>query len=372
MSSSLPPTPISPTAPSVGARRKGPRVLPTLPLSAFTPPSTGVGEQFPLPPDPNTIHPNSVIDAHVITPSGNLSNWHAEIDEALKGRLGGAVLSLHGATPGEVESVISKASASETPILALLVPFSLDEGAPTDPPAYLANPGQKPQIVLSSTFTTNTPAAAEALKWALDKGFSIDIDVQSNLKDNDSEWEALEDLFAKAMPHESDSSVPRPKGKVILSNILPPPDDLHLPIVKLLTHPTYQAYQSHCAALSLYSNVFVKFIPPSWGSPTPPTPAPTAQMAISPVDSPIDPRDTQDKKEWKRRIKMYIGPSLEAFGYARIIYGSSPSPFTRTKSNAADWYELARESFAELGTEQEGVDAVFYGNAQLVYGSASS
>ncbi|KAH8079429.1 hypothetical protein BXZ70DRAFT_649793 [Cristinia sonorae] len=352
--------------PGVGARRKAPKSLPTLPLSAFSGPSTGTGEQFPLPPNPTTIHPEKVIDAHVIAPSTDLAAWHAEVDEVLKDKIAGVVLSLHGLSASEVQSVLPNVSASQTPVLAVLVPFSLDAGAPTDPPAYLSDSTQTPFVVLSTSFTKNTPAAAEALKWALDKGFSVEIDVQTNLKDNDSEWEALEDLLAKAMPHEAEGGS-KAKGNIVLSNILPPPDDLHLPIVKLLTHPTYQAYQSHCAALSLYSNVFVKFIPPSWGSPTPPTPAPT--ITETPVDSPIDPKDSLEKQEWKKRIKMYIGPCLEAFGYARIIYGSSPSAFTQTKSNAADWYELARESFAELGTEQEGIDAVFYGNAKVAFSS---
>ena len=105
MSSALPPVPPSP---GVGARRKGPKALPTLPLSAFSPPSTGVGEQFPLPPDPNTIHPDKVIDAHVIAPSGELSTWHGEIDETLKGKINAAVLSLHGAEPSEVEGLLQK------------------------------------------------------------------------------------------------------------------------------------------------------------------------------------------------------------------------------------------------------------------------
>lgn len=115
---------------------------------------------------------------------------------------------------------ITRVSASQTSILAVLVPFSLEGGAPATTPAYLNNGSQKPQIILSSSFTKNTPAAAEALKWALDNGFSIDIDVQTNLKDSESEWEALEDLFAKAMPHESDETVPKPKGKVILCTLL--------------------------------------------------------------------------------------------------------------------------------------------------------
>lgn len=86
-------------------------------------------------------------------------------------------------------------------------------------PAYLSNANQKLPIVLSTSFTKNTPAAAEALKWALEKGFSVDIDVQTNLKDSDSEWETLEDLFAKAMPHESEDPAPKPKGKVVLCTL---------------------------------------------------------------------------------------------------------------------------------------------------------
>lgn len=70
--------------------------------------------------------------------------------------------------------------------------------------------------------------------------------------------------------------------RISLANILPPPDELSLPIVKLLTHPTYNDYQSQIAALSLYASVFIKFTPPNWGTP-----------------------ETFDKKEWKRRVKMY-------------------------------------------------------------------
>lgn len=148
--------------------------------------------------------------------------------------------------------------------------------------------------------------------------------------------------------------------------------------MKLLTHATYQDYQSQTAALSLYASLAIKLRPPVWGASTPGAPAgePTA--------------DTLDKKEWKRRIKMYsacpcsvsvclgraliaaaVGPALEAFGYERILFGSSPSPSSRAQSDAGDWYELAREAFAELGLEQEDIDAVFAENAKRVYGSSS-
>ena len=150
-----------------------------------------------------------------------------------------------------------------------------------------------------------------------------------------------------------------------------------------MNHPTYRAYQSHTAALSLFPNLYVKFLPPTWNAPTPPTP----QHKES-----FDTSDSKEKKEWKRRIKMYseypfifmlpcersehhlrcaaVGPVLEAFGYGRIIFGSSHSSASTASSNASDWYEIARESFAELGVEQEAIDAVFFLNAKKVYGTS--
>lgn len=64
-----------------------------------------------------------------------------------------------------------------------------------------------------------------------------------------------------------------------------------------------------------------------------------------------------------------VGPVMEAFGYQRIIFGSSPCPTSTGSSVASDWYEIARESLAELGVEQDFIEAVFYGNAKKVYGT---
>jgi predicted TIM-barrel fold metal-dependent hydrolase len=66
-----------------------------------------------------------------------------------------------------------------------------------------------------------------------------------------------------------------------------------------------------------------------------------------------------------------VGPVVEAFGYERIIFGSSHSSASNASSSAGDWYEIARESFAELGVEQEVIDAVFSANAKKVYGRSS-
>jgi len=141
------------------------------------------------------------------------------------------------------------------------------------------------------------------------------------------------------------------------ANILPPPHNLDLPIVKLLSHPIYNSYQTHIATLSLFPRVYLSYVPPAWNAPTPPIPQDAAVTS-------------KEKKEWKRRIKMFrefardnrlspfhllndlcftVGPAVEAFGFERIVFGSAPSPTSRAYSNAGDWYEIAREAFAELG-----------------------
>ncbi len=70
------------------------------------------------------------------------------------------------------------------------------------------------------------------------------------------------------------------------------------------------------------------------------------------------------------RVHLLVGPAVEAFGFERIIFGSAPSQTSRAPSSASDWYEIARESFAELGVDQDGVDAVFCGNAKRVYATS--
>lgn len=65
----------------------------------------------------------------------------------------------------------------------------------------------------------------------------------------------------------------------------------------------YLAYQAHIASLSFNRNVYVKFLPPDWNTPTPTSPLPGAQPA-DPEQSVRD-LDSEEKKEWKRRTKMY-------------------------------------------------------------------
>lgn len=147
----------------------------------------------------------------------------------------------------------------------------------------------------------------EALTWALSNGHTVDVDVQFTA--DDKNYDSLEESLSTA------SKGANPESAIVIcsccinlllivwlliffpvANVLPPVDDLSLPLVKLLTHPTYRAYQAYAASLSLIPNTFVKFLPPNWHEPTPPTPAPVGG---------IKPEDSSEKKEWKRRIKMY-------------------------------------------------------------------
>jgi hypothetical protein len=56
-------------------RRKGPKALPKLPLSVFTPPNSGTSDRFPLPPSPSAVHPTSITDAQVL--SSDIEAWKA-------------------------------------------------------------------------------------------------------------------------------------------------------------------------------------------------------------------------------------------------------------------------------------------------------
>lgn len=102
------PTPPSPGLPGVGSRRKGPKTHPSLPSSAFSPPNSGVGERFPVPPSPSTLHPDSVVDGHIVAATGDLSQWKQEAGEVLGGRIGGVVLSLQGKEGAEVEKTVEQ------------------------------------------------------------------------------------------------------------------------------------------------------------------------------------------------------------------------------------------------------------------------
>jgi len=85
--------------------RKGPKDLPKLPLSVFTPPSSSAGDSFPSPPSPSALHPAQVIDANIVTNDVSYSQWKKEAGIALAEKTKGVVLTLPSA---ELENAINE------------------------------------------------------------------------------------------------------------------------------------------------------------------------------------------------------------------------------------------------------------------------
>ncbi|QRV79340.1 hypothetical protein RhiJN_07355 [Ceratobasidium sp. AG-Ba] len=322
-------------------------------LSAALFSAAGVSAGAPtggLPPSPSAVNPTEVHDAHVkLASPADLVQWKTDSGQVLGPLVKSVVVRLPS---GDVLN--SLPTAPDLSVIAYSIPYPL-----SGPP--INNLAAPVPISYSFTFDQSSDPLLEALRWASDK-YPADLDVQVDLINGEQGWESLEDLISKTVADQDIASL----KPIVLSNILPPPGALAVPTVKLLAHPMYLAYQAHVSSLSFTQNVYLKFLPPDWHTPTPQSPLPGAKPTDP--DQSIRDLDSEEKKEWKRRAKMYLGPAVEAFGYSRILFGSSPTTSNAT-SNAGDWYQIAKECVAELGVDQEGIDAVFGTNAKAVYGA---
>lgn len=68
--------------------------LPKLPLSAFESPNTAGSDSFPSAPSPSSIHPEKVVDAHVIVPESDdlgLNEWMKQAGQSFGNKMGGVV-----------------------------------------------------------------------------------------------------------------------------------------------------------------------------------------------------------------------------------------------------------------------------------------
>jgi len=333
----------TPLNPSVGARRNH---LPKLPLSAFTASSAGSIPGAPPPVDPATIEPVSIIDVHFsLRSTADLSSLSGESTYASK--LKGVVVVLSSSDGADKILAELKDANSPVPIKAVTVPVALSNGIPSTP-AFLADPVFPISVFSPVSRSSVTPSFTEGLKWALDAGLPVELDVEGSAGDEEQGYEYLAELISSAQ--EASQKMPTP---VIITNVLPPQSSVDLPIVKLISHPGYIAYQSHVGSLSLVPNTFLKFTPPTWTI--------TGEGENGALS------DAQ-VREWKRRVKMYLGPAVEAFGQDRILFGASAVSKNEVRRiSPLDWYALARESIVEIGVEQDGVDSIFGGNALAVY-----
>lgn len=82
---------------ATAARRtnKPGKPTPRLPLSAFSPPNSGAGERFPLPPSPGTVHPSSITDGGITVASiDDLGGYLSSVKALHSERLNGVVVSV--------------------------------------------------------------------------------------------------------------------------------------------------------------------------------------------------------------------------------------------------------------------------------------
>lgn len=83
------------TSASFPSRRKYPKDLPKLPISAFNSQNAGVSESISLP-SPGALHPAQVIDANVVSNDIKYSQWKKEAGQNLGSKIRGVVLALPG------------------------------------------------------------------------------------------------------------------------------------------------------------------------------------------------------------------------------------------------------------------------------------
>ncbi|KIO22860.1 hypothetical protein M407DRAFT_114952 [Tulasnella calospora MUT 4182] len=349
-----------PPSPGVSSRRPGGKIPPKLPLSVFSAAATA-----PLTADPTKVFPNAIVDANV---GLELPEWSEQAGDLTRKPISGVVLALHtreGQPPLDEERFNELTQSSSVPITAIIAPTHLADRGISKLPSYITS---SPSPIAFGVSFAPGGTNPDDIRLILSAGHVVDLDVpwNSQQSESDSEWNALEDFIGKAVNGGAEGS-PKPTKAIVISNLLPPPHSLHVPIVKLMKSPVYEKYQEHISSLSFVTNVYLKFLPPHWEDPTPPSPAPFATTSET-TGSGVTSQDAQAKDEWKRRVRIYLGPALDAFGYSRIIFGTSPSPSSTSASNAHDWYTLAREVVAEIVAEQDGVDAIFGKNAQTVYG----
>ena len=109
-SSHLPPMSVPPTPLTPGNRKH--KVPPALPLSVFTPPTTGTADRFPFPPSPTSVTAQTVVDASVVVSSADLGQWNTEATAELRDKVSGVVLVVKA---DDVQQLVEKCVSDQSP-----------------------------------------------------------------------------------------------------------------------------------------------------------------------------------------------------------------------------------------------------------------
>ena len=130
-----------------------------------------------------------------------------------------------------------------------------------------------------------------------------------------------------------------------------------------MNHPTYTTYRQRVSSLSLFENVYVKLLPPAWVS---------TELGEKPAQElknilKLFSESNDHEVGWFAHNRLVV-PVLEAFGFERIIFGSSPAFADGSPALAENWYKLVLGSLRELAVSQDEMDKIFIDNAERVYG----
>lgn len=93
-----------------------------------------------------------------------------------------------------------------------------------------------------------------------------------------------------------------------------------------MQHPTYRAFQARTASLSLFPNVYIKFLPPSWNAPTPSSYVESDSLQVEDSEAKL-------KKEWKRRIKMF----RESLPFVGLSFSQQDALYRSGSHNGSVW-----------------------------------
>lgn len=88
-----------------GGRRKGPKNLPKLPLSAFSPPNTGTSDTFALSPTTSSVVPAGIIDSHLRVSEG-IDQYREAVGQLVFEKIKGIVLTADAQSSDDILGLV--------------------------------------------------------------------------------------------------------------------------------------------------------------------------------------------------------------------------------------------------------------------------
>ena len=96
--------------------------------------------------------------------------------------------------------------------LSVVAPIDLHQGPPAEVPKFASNI----KVSLSVPFVKNSIQLVNGVKWALEEGYVVDIDVRATVNENGEGWEGLEELLSAVTGSEENGSKPVLRGSIVL------------------------------------------------------------------------------------------------------------------------------------------------------------